>query len=246
MKKEFSILAFAFILMQSCGLLSYTPTVTKQTFTFDYSPKTINKSGSAGMVIALVQPYYANSFSSSGIGLFKTFKQAMGNDLEELIIAKGFTMKGPYSALDEMVFEDKKRTDMIIQIEIIPDFASSEGNWKVNNAIIGQMSYSYSGKTSLVGKINITGIEPLTNEKIWSKSVQIPSEENIIIQSSGKYTRPLNGSEVFEDAGIYNATGNALKNQYTGIMEKISAHFSPEELSSLKGQIKELKSKKGF
>jgi hypothetical protein len=239
-------LLFTVCIAQSCGMLSKTPTVNKQTFTFDYSPKTSSKSGSAGMVLAFAEPYYANSFASSSIELFKSFKQSLGNDIEELIISKGFTMKGPYSSIDEMVFEDKKRTDIVIQIEIIPDFSSTEGEWKSNIALIGQPSYSYIGKTSLVGKINITGIEPLTNEKIWSKSVLIPKEENIMIQSSNKYSRPLVGSELYEDAGIYNAVGKALQNQYGGIMDKISAHFSPEEFISLKAQIKELKSKKGF
>jgi hypothetical protein len=222
--------------------------VAKQTFTFDYAPKTSNKPGSVGMVQAFVKPYYAQDFTSGSTELFKNFKSAIGNDIEELIIAKGFTMKGPYQSLDEMVFEDKKRTDIVIQIEIVPDFTAVEGNWQSHNAILGAnfTSYSYTGKASLVGKINLTGVEPLTNEKIWSKSVSIPNVENVEIKTSGKYNRPLQGDEILQDPAVYNAIGKALQEQYTGILAKIEAHFSPEEFGALKNQIKELKSKKGF
>lgn len=218
----------------------------KQTFTFEFSPKQSNAPGSAGMSLAFVKPYYAFSFTSGGTELFKRFRSALGNDIEELIIAKGFNMKGPYTAMDEMIYDDKKGIDVAIQIEIVPEFTAVQGRWKSHYVPLGGISYSYSGKASLVGKINLTGIEPLTNQKIWSKSVSIPNVENIDIQTSSKYSEPLQGDQIIEDAGVYNALGKALENQYQGIMEKISAHFSPSEFGALKSQIGELKAKKGF
>ncbi len=221
---------------------------TKQTFTFDYAPKESGKSGSANMVLAMVQPYYASEFTSGSGELFKAFQTALGGDIEELILSKGFTLKGPYQGYDEMVFEDKKRTDILIQIEISPRFTAQEGGWKTNISILGPSNntYSYSGKASLVGKINISGVEPLTNEKIWSKSVLIPNVENISISTSNRYTRVLNSVELINDPGVYNELGKALRTQYGGIMEKIAAHFNVEEFSSMKNQIRELKSKKGY
>lgn len=220
---------------------------TKQTFTFDYTPKEGHKSGSANMLCAFVKPYYAAEFTSGNGELFKSFQNALGNDIEELIIGKGFTLKGPYLAFDEMVFEDKKRTDILIQIEIAPRFTAHEGGWKSNYAILtNSTSYTYAGTVSLVGKINLSGVEPLTNEKIWSKSVLIPNVENITIETTRKYSRVLNDVELISDPGVYNALGKALMTQYSGIMDKIAAHFNVEEFNSLKTQIKELKSKKGF
>jgi hypothetical protein len=236
------------LLFIGCAAVKQTPTITKSTFTFDYTPKTTNKSGSSSMVLACISPSYAKGFSSGSAELFKNFRSALGNDLEELIIGKGFTMKGPYLAFDEMIFEDKKRTDVAIMIEIAPSFTAAEGGWKENVSLLGSAysSYSYSGKASLVGKINLTGIEPLTNEKIWSKSVLIPNVENIPIATSNKYKQIVGSDVLFEDPGIYNAIGKALQEQYEGILSKIEAHFNPEEFNSLKSQIKELKSKKGF
>lgn len=234
-------------LLSGC-FASKQPAVSKQTFTFDYSPKHTEKPGSGGMVLAFVHPYYASGFSPGSNELFKNFRTAIGSDIEELIIGRGFTMKGPYQSLDEMVFEDKKRTDIAIQIEIVPGFTAVEGQWQTHGALLGAnfTSYSYKGKVSLIGKINLTGIEPLTNEKIWAKSVSIPNVENIEIQTSNKYDRPLAADEILFDPGVYNTLGTALKEQYSGILAKIEAHFSPEEFGALKNQVKELKSKKGF
>jgi hypothetical protein len=98
----------------------------------------------------------------------------------------------------------------------------------------------------LVGKINISGVEPLTNQKIWSKSVSIPNVENITIETTKKYTRVLNDFELINDPGVYNELGKALMTQYTGIMDKIFAHFNVDEFHTMKNQIKELKSLKGY
>jgi hypothetical protein len=152
-------------------------------------------------------------------------------------------LKGPYQALDEMVFEDKKRTDLLLQIEINPEFTAVDGTW-TKGLLLG--GYSYSGTVSLVGKINLSGVEPLTNEKIWVKSVLIPKIENISIKTSNKYTEPLSGLEILGDPGVYNAIGKALEEQYSGILSKCEAHLNPDEFATLKGQIKELKGKKGF
>lgn len=221
---------------------------TKSTFTFDYTPKESVKAGSINMLLAMIQPYYGASFQPGSSELFKSFRNAIGKDIEELIVAKGFNLKGPYSSFDDMIFDDKKRSDVIIQIEMTPEFSAVQGQWKsrYNPLVLGNFTYTYSGKVSLVGKINLTGIEPMTNQKIWSKSVQIPSIEDIVIETTGKYTRPLQGADVYEDPGIYNAVGKALSAQYAGIMNKVAAQINAEEFVSMQAEIKELKAKKGY
>ncbi|HNP23445.1 MAG TPA: hypothetical protein PKM63_17380 [Panacibacter sp.] len=221
---------------------------SKETFTFDYAPKEATKPGSVDMLLAQVQPYYVTTFLAANNELFRNFREAIGKDIEELIVAKGFNLKGPYSSFDDMIFDDKKRTDIVIQIEMSPEFTAAQGAWKshYNPLVSGNYTYTYSGKVSLVGKINLSGVEPLTNQKIWSKSVLIPNIDNIIIQTTGKYDHPLNAYEVYQDPGIYNAVGTALGQQYAGIMNKIAAQINAEEFLSMKPEIKELKAKKGY
>jgi len=246
--KSLTIFSFALLFIGCFPPPQQTALITKRTFSFDYSLKETGKLGSANTSLALVRPFYAPAFTDGSGELFRTFRDAMASDVEELIIAKGFTLRGPYQSHDEMVFEDKKRTDILVQIEIAPQFTAFEGGWKTNVSILGAAysTYSYNAKVSLVGKINLSGVEPLTNEKIWSKSVLIPPVENIVLQSSNRYSAPGSWESVRNDPGIYNALGAALQAQYSGIMEKVAAHFNVEEFSSLKSQIKELKAKKGY
>lgn len=239
------ILLFLFIALGGCGGAKQA-TQTKETFTYDYSPKESNKAGSVGMLLGLVQPYYVKTFQVSGSELFTQFRDAIGNDIEELIIAKGFNLKGPYMDFDDMIFDDKKRSDIVIQIEMDPQFTAAEGKWKSQISLLGIWSYSYSGKVSLTGKINLSGVEPLTNQKIWSKSVSIPSITNIPIQTSQKYDHVLLNDEIYKDPNVYNTVGRALSQQYAGIMNKISAQINAEEFLSMRPEIKELKAKKGY
>jgi len=252
MKKVYQILSIVVITAASCfppAQGSQQQKEAKQTFTFDYTPKTSNKPGSSNMVLAFLKPTYAAQFQLSHNELFKNFQKGISSDVEELIIVKGFTLKGPYTAYDEMIYQDKKAVDMVITIEINPEFTSAEGHWTTHTSTyLGTISttYTYAGKVSLVGKINISGVEPMSYQKIWSKSVSIPNIENIPITTSTSYSRMLSHTELLNtDPSVYNAIGAALQAQYEGIMNKMEAHFSAEELMSLKPQINELKGKKG-
>lgn len=241
MKKSIIVLAALFF-----GCTTAQKTVqSKQTFSFDYTPKQTVQAGSVNMLLGLVHPYYVSTFQVSSSELFRQFRTAIGNDIEELIVAKGFNLKGPYESYDDMVFDDKKSTDVVIQIEMDPQFTAAEGTWKNVFTMNGWM-VTYSGKVSLIGKINLSGVEPLTNQKIWSKSVSIPPIENIIIETSQKYDHVLSGWELYQDPGVYNAVGQALSLQYKSIMEKIAAQINAEEFISMQQELTELKAKKGY
>jgi len=237
------ILAFLLLL---CGCTVTQPVeAPKHTFVFDYTPKQMSKGGSAGMVLAFIQPYYAKRFPSGGNELFRRFRESLSHDIDATIIAKGFTLKGPYASLDEILYGDKKIIDLIISIEIDPEFVAAQGTWQQHFSIPTNY-FTYSGKVSLVGKINIMGVEPMTGQRIISPSVSIPNITNIPIATTGRYTRQMQDYEIMQDAGVYNAVGDALTQQYKGIMDKINAYLDVEELKSHKGEIKELKSKKGY
>lgn len=222
--------------------------LTKNTVTFEYIPKETLPSGSSKMVLAMVKPFYNEGFTIGESELFRRFKSALGSDIEEIIVAKGFNLLGPYEAIDEMIYSDKKKSDIFIQIEIEPRFTAHEGGWKSSFTLsnTSRVLYRYAGIVSLVGKINISGIEPLTGQKIWAKSVSIPNVENIPIETSKKYDRILNDVELIHDPAVYNELGKALAKQYNGILDKVTAHFNVQELTSMKNQIIELKSKKDF
>lgn len=240
----FLIAAFAYLASSS----PKEAQVPVQTITFDYSVAAQNTPGSAGTLIGLVRPNYAAKFEYNGIDMFTRFRSSMAADVEELLIAKGFRLKGPYETQDEMLFNDKKEADILILIEVAPEFTNAHGSWNHQLKISSSSPdyYKYSGTCSLVGKINLTGIEPLTGEKIWAKSVSIPTVDNISLKTQNAWNTNQWSNELMKDPGISNPMGAALQTVYKGVMDKMAAHFDPEEFRSLKPQIKELKAKKGY
>lgn len=248
------ILISGIALIMACSASRPTTSApTKQTFNFDYKTPTIAQSGSANILVSLVRPHYASSFQYGGSELFSSFRQYMGKDIEELLVDKGFRVKGPYDSFDDMVFEDRKDADLSIEIEIAPDFSAVQGNWRKHQAISFNAAYqppiyySYEGTASLVGKINIIGYEPLSREKIWVKSVPIPPITNINLSTYSNRLSAANlSNDFYNDPNVYNALGKALLDQYAATFKKIDAQLDPREFESLRGQIRELKRKKGY
>jgi len=122
------IITFGFLFFASSPSKNSSSTIqAKQTFVFDYKTASINNPGSANMLVSLVRPRYASKFSFGNSELFTHFREFMEKDIEELLIDKGYQVKGPYSNFDDMVFDDRKGSDIAIDIEIEPEFTAQEG-----------------------------------------------------------------------------------------------------------------------
>lgn len=219
------------------------PIETRKVFTFDYTPKSFVKAGSANFLLAFTSPKFKHSDYNflGGLDLYSKLQTSFQADTEEMLIAKGFNLKGTFATYDEMVFNDKKEVQLLFSIEIVPSITNISGGWIKGQNSNNQTIWAYEGVVTLGGKINISGIEPLTNEKVFVKSVIIPNVEYIQLDSKGYYIDMMNAAK-----SLYNPMGEAYLKIYGNIIEKINAQFDPQEMLTLKGQIKELKAKKGY
>ena len=247
--KRILVFALAFYLL-SCSTAK--PLVSKQTFTYDYKSTNTAKPGSAGVLVTLIKPYYATAFAQSygDADVFANFQKFMGDDIQELLIDKGYRIKSTYPTFDNMTYDEKKDVDVALEIEIVPSFTAAQGGWKAVRHIpfTGSVyyTYQYNGTVSLIGKINLYGLEPLSHEKIWIKSVPIPSITNIQINTSSELTQNVVNINFLNDPNVYNALGSSLQHQYQLILSQIDTYLDPREFQDLKDQIKELKSKKVY
>ena len=219
------------------------PVETTKVFTFDYTPKSFAKAGSANFLLAFTTPKFKHTNYNflGGLDLYSKIQTSFQADMEEMLIAKGFNIKGMYATYDEMVFNDKKDVQLLFSVEIIPSITNISGGWVKGQNSSNQTIWAYSGVITLGGKITISGVEPLTNEKVFVKSVTIPNVEYIQLDSKGYYVDMMNAAKT-----LYNPMGEAYSNIYTNMIDKINAQFDPQEMHTLKGQIKELKAKKGY
>jgi len=250
MKKNYLKHLYSFLgIAAFCALFIGSATqskVPKDVFSFSYTARQSAAPGSANTSVILIKPHYATNWAYSQCELFQNYGKSFAADLEALLIARGFTMSKSYESYDEIIFSDKKDADIMLKIEIKPEFTASTGSWSNNSFISNAPAWKYKGVTNIIGKINLTGSEPLTGEKIWAYSLDIPEQDNIQVATLNAYDRQLSDVTLMNDVGFYNPIGSALMSSYQGIMIKIENKLDPEEFKALKPQIKELKAKRGY
>lgn len=251
----FSLLVFSLLLVASATqktTIEKTETQLK-TVNFNFEPKSQAESGSAGIGIILISPSFETKvFPYFSQRPFTDFKKSLEGDLEEMITARGFTFRGPFGGYDEITYTDKKTSDIVIEVEIIPNIQSlTSSPWKVtkkyNYDPLGGSTYdyyySYEGKLSLTGKIKITFSEILSHEKINIRNIEIP-ETTFDVKTEKKYSD--NNTLPIRDPGVYNPLVTALEEIYDVALTKTWRFFDQEEIKSWMPQIKELREKKRY
>ena len=132
-----SIVAVMCLILTGCaGRYAQPP---RDTVTFDYVPATEAPPGSADVTFAVVGTKFVTTTIhqqalplqqalglQQGIPLPSTpppflFQQLMSNmtkDFEEMLTARGYTVRGAYPTLDEMIYPDKEGSDLILTAEV--------------------------------------------------------------------------------------------------------------------------------
>lgn len=124
---HFSIVAIACLISIGCAPITQPP---RETITFDYVPTTEAPPGSADVTFAVVgAKFIAPTFQQTGSlqalpsaapppPLFEGLVSNMTKDFSEVLTARGFTVKGVYRTLDEMIYPDKEGSDLILTARI--------------------------------------------------------------------------------------------------------------------------------
>ncbi len=88
------------LLLAACGSTQDTTTAPVQRVPakFDFSPPSRAQAGATGITIAIVKPTYVGQNPEYLAPPFNEMASSMGNDFEELLTAKGFTVRGPFGS----------------------------------------------------------------------------------------------------------------------------------------------------
>ena len=215
---------------------------------FNWNPSTSVQPGSADFTIALISPNYIVNWGGRIPEPFASYQKSLESDMLELLTEGGFTVRGPYASRDEMVFSDKEACDIILDLSIDPSFKTVTGGWKPQILSCGQGSYyyKYSGNVSMYGKINMVAVEPISGEKVWSKSVEIPEGETGEIRSNYMVCGgPGSVLElIMKDATVANPFTIMLQTNYNEVLTKCDRLIEPQEFKHLQPIIDKLKQKK--
>ncbi|MFN9651870.1 MAG: hypothetical protein ACK56P_03665 [Chitinophagales bacterium] len=245
MKKVILLAILPFLnLVFSCGGTKNLTSTAKAPMNFDYNPPTEGVTKSNEIKFALVNPRFLGS--SEEIEQFrkvpyKTFIKNMGQDFQEMLSARGYQTIGPFSSYDEMVYQEKKSSDLVLIPEVSLNFASVKAK-TTYNYLLKQDVYQIDGDVTMEGKITMHFCEPFTKTKVWSKSVPI-EPVTFYLKSKEKYTRPIVN---LEDQGIWNTLVEQLSPTYQKCLKTCWNHLEPTELLIKKKEAAEIKAQSNF
>ena len=143
---QFSIVIVVCFIITGCASRYVQP--PRETITFDYVPKAEAPPGSADVTFAIVgtkfiaptihqqmmllqQGVVLPSTSPPPL-LFQKLVNNMTSDFEEVLTARGFTVRGSYRTLDEMIYPDKEGSDLILTAQVKFSADTSEIEYGAN------------------------------------------------------------------------------------------------------------------
>ena len=228
------------------------PTFTVPSYA--YTPPAHASISGNDLKILVVEPKYNDKFKYADYRLFNDFKKFMAGDINESLTTKGYLVRGPFENYEGAMYTDKTESDLLLNIELDFDLNDQNINWKGTEILVSGRKktavytniYKLDGYFTLSGKVNISISEPITKEKVWVKNVQL-KQRVIRIASKNEYKHLRDYALAFETEPTFaNPFIPALKDYYKEILDITWASLDPNELSSLKKYVKEIREKKKY
>ena len=255
-----SIVVASVILLGGCATSQTVSDVARISPNFDYVPEQ-SGAASAKVTIAVIEPKLKTTGASRGAEntpMFRRFTSNMKDDLSEVVIARGYTTRGPFENYDSMVYEDKKSSNLLltadIRFELDTDGLSLRQEKRpVDLAYFLTLSDTglrnrLHGEMVLRSHINLVVSESVTREKLWTKSV---SSTPVTFTIDHDRFYPAHTSVTFskllkDDNRVYNYYAKALSSLYTETLRKAYSYLDPNEMRDVIRAAAELRDKKVY
>lgn len=173
------------------------------------------------------------------------FARSTTVDMEKILVAKGMTVKGPYGDIEEITYPDKKGTDLTLTPTIyLAPKVIQEGEWVYN---YGKVTRNITVEVS--GWIAFVMREPLSNEKIWIKKLELDTvRASNIVTATAVLQKPeyVHVPGQIEYNGSGEAVADALSQMYPIIMNKFLTYINGDEILSLKAKSQEIRALKRY
>jgi len=241
MKRKITQIFIGVTVLLSVGCFSKKVMVERYAPIYQHTPTERAEVNSTGLTIALISPQYGDK-KMNKTAPYSNFSKNMGDDFEELLIAKGFTIRGPYASRDEMVYSDKEDTDIALIVDIDMEIENESLTTREKAGIpflkTDYVSYQVSGTFHQEGDITLTAVSPFKGEKLWKKQIAL---DRRTITCTGEDTWELELKGVLpamKDNGIYNPTAKALEEYYQEVMTTATKHLDVREMKQVAAQAK--------
>ncbi|MEO7982659.1 MAG: hypothetical protein ABI688_01130 [Bacteroidota bacterium] len=199
-------------------------------------------------MIAFVKPTYIGQNPEYYVPPFNEMAVSMGNDFEELLTAKGFTVRGPFGSRDEMLYNDKVNSSFVLEIgiDISPQYnrkytTSNKTNWGglLNpNAPLTTATQRMNGEVTLRGNLVINVKSSQYEELIWKKNIALESASFTYTGSLAWTGIPTMAEELNKDNQVYNILSSELQKFYMRALNLAWQQLDPAEMKTVAEQAK--------
>jgi hypothetical protein len=191
------------------------------------------------MSIALVRPKFITENPEYYVQPFPEMASSMANDFEELLTAKGFTIRGPFASRDAMLYNDKQTCSFAFSVEI--DLQPNYNRKYKYDPGLGSFvpaSYKMNGEITLGGNLVLTASSPQYGEKIWKKNIAL-DKSVFTYNSSMKWASiPSVADELKDDNDFYNTFARELEKFYDKALNLAWQQIDPAEMLTVAEQAK--------
>lgn len=215
---------------------------------FNYTPSSHATPGSGSVTFASSGVVYvSDNKTTTGSDWrqspqFSQLSAAIKDDIPELLVAKGFNVRGPFDSYDLIPYSDKKNVDFYL-IPALELFASwKDTDVKEDGGGFSGKAYRGTGTIQITGSLTIKLQEIMTREQLWSKSIPI----SYSFPYDVRFPYFTKGSLPFDMSLVMNDLARGLEQQYPTAMKTLSDLIDPQEMRVIKRQALELKKKKGY
>jgi hypothetical protein len=235
------------------------PAARTPEYQFDYVPQAQENPLEA--VVAMLNPVYevknvsCEPETPAISTILDEYTAALAKDFEETLLAKNYTLIGPFTGIDQMVFGDKERAALALQpiISLTLECQDNKDNVEILNAQrrptgdvirVGRNEYPYYRQTGTVKmpgllraqvRITLVMTEPLSEQRVWQKDIAIPaSSAPYTFYLDTRYTfhlDPQTREIVIEDEvttldGLYDERPAVVADVLNGLYQQQLATFS--------------------
>lgn len=221
---------------------------------YSYEPPEKRDLGSVKITMAVVNPYFSDkaAIDPAFAKVAKGFVKSMAIDMDKIIIAKGFTVTGPFESLDMMTYPDKKNANLTLTPMIILNAQIRDiSGW--GNRTDGGLTKSVEVRVD--GWVVLEMREPMSSEKIWIKKIEVAEmteSVEMIAQKVPVYAKdhPLfpvgyNPGRLLYD-GRPDAMAGMMKKMYPIIMQTAWKYIDTDEILALKIKADEIRALKRY
>ncbi len=196
--------------------------------------------------------------------VIKSFSSSIGASLDQILVAKGFTTKGPYGSLDEVPFPDKKASNLTLT-QTVFILATDKGlvNKSYEHFDRGDGVPIYcdveTRRIAVEAWIAFEMREPLSAEKMWIKKLDLgmveedyqtatvrgPARKGKVSARSGSGPATSRPGEVLFNTKA-DVFAGVLSKIYPKVMQSAWVFLNAEEMQTLDEKGKEIRQLKRY